>query len=86
MSAAINVGKALCLAVYGLAAISPMIPAMANVSKPLIYFAVILLAIHVFEYFFFKKRLLEAAPGINHFPAMLLFGVLHAKPIFKKAE
>lgn len=77
------IAKIILLALYAAAAASHFAPALAPYCKVLSIIAVLLLAVHVIEYFVHRKKLSEKAPGKSHFINMLLFGVIHVKQVMK---
>ena len=72
---------------YLVAAVSPVVPALAGYSSVLLAVAGILLLAHLVEYFAMRKRLEGVAPGpLGHFVGVLLFGFLYWLPLLKTTE
>ena len=74
--------KALCLAVYGLAILANFVAMPGWLASGAQTLAVIILAIHVIETFFFWRYVkMWKGPLIGSIALTLLFGILHWKPM-----
>lgn len=75
--------KFVMLGVFAVAFTSPFIPFMAGFSAYLVGFGILVLAVHVAEYFLYKDRLAAKAPEDSHLLPVLIFGILYIKPVLR---
>ena len=71
------------LGVYAVAFASPFIPFMAGISAYLVGFGVLVLVVHVVEYFLYRERLAAKAPEDSHLLPVLLYGILYIRPVLR---
>lgn len=79
----LTVLKVTALSVYILALLSLEVSILGDYDKILRWVAIVLIAGHLGEYLWVRKRL-STIPGSYHFINTLLFGFLYWLPLFKQ--
>ncbi len=82
----ITFGKASCLAVYLLAVLGAFVALPFGIGTALQYLAVILLVLHTLEVLIAWRSVRQyAGPLVDSIGLTLLFGLLHWKPLARRA-
>ncbi len=78
------IAKAVLVTFYLATIILSFVPSMQSTARTMSYIAGVLFAVHLVEYFTYRKRLESAAPEVPHFVNTFMFGLIHIKTTLTK--